>query len=129
MPGRDQKWKEDTIRNTSEEQFAQEFECEFLGSVDTLISPAKIKNTVYLDPIQSKGGLKMFKRPEKGRLYVCTVDVARGTNKDYSAFIIFDVTKDDNRKLPYEVVVTYKNNEVKFKKDEFSSLERKSMRP
>ena len=113
VPGRDQKWKEDTIRNTSEEQFAQEFECEFLGSVDTLISPAKIKNTVYLDPIQSKGGLKMFKRPEKGRLYVCTVDVARGTNKDYSAFIIFDVTKDDNRKVPYEVVATYKNNEVK----------------
>ena len=36
---RDQKWKEDTIRNTSEEQFSQEFECEFLGSVDTLISP------------------------------------------------------------------------------------------
>ena len=55
----------------------------------------------------------MFKRPEKGRLYVCTVDVARGTNKDYSAFIIFDVTKDDNRKVPYEVVATYKNNEVK----------------
>ena len=54
VPGRDQKWKEDTIRNTSEEQFAQEFECEFLGSVDTLISPAKIKNTVYVDPIQSK---------------------------------------------------------------------------
>ena len=55
----------------------------------------------------------MFKRPEKGRLYVCTVDVARGTNKDYSAFIIFDVTKDESRKVPYEVVATYKNNEVK----------------
>ena len=66
-----------------------------------------------MTPIQSKGGLKMFKRPEKGRLYVCTVDVARGTNKDYSAFVIFDVTKDDNRKVPYEVVATYKNNEVK----------------
>ena len=50
LSGRDQKWKEDTIRNTSEEQFAQEFECEFLGSVDTLISPNfPIKNTVYID--------------------------------------------------------------------------------
>lgn len=27
VPGRDQKWKEETIRNTSEEQFRQEFEC------------------------------------------------------------------------------------------------------
>ena len=51
-------------------------------------------------PIQSKGGLKMFKGSEKGRLYVCTVDVElRGTNKDYSAFIIFDVTKDDSKKV------------------------------
>ena len=66
-----------------------------------------------MDPIQSKGGLRMFQRPKKGGLYVCTVDVARGTNKDYSAFVIFDVTKDDNRKVPYEVVATYKNNEVK----------------
>jgi hypothetical protein len=27
VPGRDAKWKEETIRNTSEEQFRQEFEC------------------------------------------------------------------------------------------------------
>ena len=27
VPGRDEKWKEETIRNTSEEQFRQEFEC------------------------------------------------------------------------------------------------------
>ena len=93
VPGRDQEWKEKTIRNTSEEQFSQEFECEFLGSVDTLISPAKIKNTVYIDAIQSKGGLRMFKKPEKDKLYVACVDVARGTGKDYSAFIILDVTK------------------------------------
>ena len=40
VPGRDEKWKEQTIANTSERQFTQEFECEFLGSVDTLISAA-----------------------------------------------------------------------------------------
>ena len=108
VPGRDEKWKETTIRNTSPEQFQQEFECEFLGSVDTLISPAKIKATPYIPAIESNNGLQMFKRPEKGRLYACTVDVARGTGKDYSAFIVFDVTK-----IPYEVVCTYKNNEIK----------------
>ena len=113
VPGRDQAWKEKTIRNTSEEQFSQEFECEFLGSVDTLISPAKIKNTVYIDPLQSKGGLRMFKKPDKDKLYVACVDVARGTGKDYSAFIILDVTKNKDGKILYEVVATYKNNEVK----------------
>jgi len=108
VPGRDEAWKEMTIRNTSPEQFQQEFECEFLGSVDTLISPSKIKTLPYITPIESRNGLQMFERPEKGKLYVCTVDVARGTNRDYSAFIILDVTK-----LPYRVVATYKNNEVK----------------
>ena len=89
-------------------QFQSEFECEFLGSIDTLIAPSKIKTTPYIPPIESKVVLQMFQRPEKDKTYVCTVDVARGTTKDYSAFIIFDVTK-----IPYRVVATYKNNEVK----------------
>ena len=108
VPGRDEKWKEETIRNTSEEQFASEFECEFLGSVDTLINPAKIKTMVHQTPLSSQGGLEMFVKPEKGRMYVITVDVARGLMRDYSAFIVFDVTE-----LPYKVVATYRNNEVK----------------
>jgi len=108
VPGRDEKWKEETIRNTSKEQFASEFECEFLGSIDTLISPSKIKVIPYIRPIQSQGGLDIFERPDKNKIYVCTVDVARGITKDYSAFIIFDVTQ-----MPYRVVAKYRNNEIK----------------
>ena len=52
VPGRDQKWKEQTIANTSEAQFRVEFECEFLGSVDTLISASKLRMMTYDDPIQ-----------------------------------------------------------------------------
>ena len=44
VPGRDEAWKEQTIKNTSEAQFRVEFECEFLGSVDTLIAPSKLKD-------------------------------------------------------------------------------------
>jgi hypothetical protein len=108
VPGRDEEWKEATIRNTSKEQFQQEFECDFLGSVDTLINPTKIKSTPYITPLTSQGGLQMFEKPQKDKIYVCTVDVARGTSKDYSAFIIFDVTQ-----TPYRVVATYRNNEIK----------------
>ena len=93
VPGRDEKWKEATIRNTSPEQFQQEFEFEFLGSVNTLISPAKIKNMAFLKPIQSNAGLDVYENPIKGHTYVCTVDVARGVTKDYSAFVILDVSK------------------------------------
>ena len=108
VPGRDNKWKEETIRNTSESQFASEFECEFLGSIDTLISPAKIKATPYKTPLKTNGRLSIFEEPIKGHTYLCTVDVARGTLKDFSAFIIFDVTD-----LPYKVVATFRDNEIK----------------
>ena len=108
VPGRDENWKEQTIRNTSPEQFQQEFECEFLGSVNTLISPAKIKSATYFEPIKSKGSVDQFEEPIKGHTYVITVDVARGVDKDYSAFVVFDVTK-----MPFRVVAIYKNNQIK----------------
>tara|TARA_A100001011_G_scaffold398448_1_gene502922 strand:+ start:1 stop:1077 length:1077 start_codon:yes stop_codon:yes gene_type:complete len=108
VPGRDEEWKEMTIRNTSPEQFQQEFECEFLGSVNTLISPAKIKGVSYNDPILSKGSVDQYEEAIKGNTYVITVDVARGVDKDYSAFVVFDVTK-----MPFKVVAIYKNNTVK----------------
>jgi|TARA_B100001964_G_scaffold103590_1_gene115807 hypothetical protein len=108
VPGRDEKWKEDTIRNTSPEQFAQEFECEFLGSVNTLISPAKIKNIAFLTPKKSNAGLDVYEDPIKGHTYVCTVDVARGVLKDYSAFLIIDVSS-----MPFKVVAKFRSNEIK----------------
>jgi len=108
VPGRDEEWKEKTIRNTSAEQFAQEFECEFLGSVNTLISPAKIKNMVFKTPKTSSGGLDVYEDPIKENTYVITVDVARGVNKDYSAFTVIDVSK-----MPFKIVAKFRNNDIK----------------
>ncbi len=108
VPGRDEKWKAETIRNTSEAQFATEFECEFVGSVDTLLNPSKIRTLSYMNPIVSNQGLDMYAKPEKGKDYVMTVDVARGTVKDYSAFVVFDVSQ-----MPYKIVAKYRNNEIK----------------
>ena len=108
VPGRDQKWKQQTIANTSEQQFKVEFECEFLGSVDTLISVAKLKTLIYEDPIKSNKGLSVYKEPIEDSSYLITVDVARGIGQDYSAFIIYNISD-----IPYQVVATYKNNEIK----------------
>ena len=108
VPGRDDKWKEETIRNTSEAQFATEFECEFVGSVDTLINPSKIRMLSHHTPIVSNEGLDMYVRPEKGKDYVITVDVARGTVRDYSAFVVFDVSQ-----MPYKMVAKFRDNEIK----------------
>ena len=108
VPGRDEKWKEETIRNTSEAQFATEFECEFVGSVDTLLNPSKIRTMSHKNPIISNQGLDMYEQPIKGRDYVITVDVARGAVKDYSAFVVFDVSQ-----MPYRIVAKFRNNEIK----------------
>ena len=108
VPGRDAVWKEQTIANTSEQQFRVEFECEFLGSVNTLIAPSILKNMVYDNPITKNAGLDIYEKPEKEHNYIITVDVARGLGNDYSAFIVFDVTQ-----FPYKVVAKYRNNEIK----------------
>ena len=108
VPGRDDVWKQQTIANTSEQQFKVEFECEFLGSINTLINPAVLKNMVYDSPITKNAGLDIYEEPIKEHNYIITVDVARGLGNDYSAFIVFDVTQ-----FPYKVVGKYRNNEVK----------------
>ncbi|AIX16652.1 terminase large subunit [Synechococcus phage ACG-2014f] len=108
VPGRDSIWKEQTIKNTSAEQFKVEFECEFIGSVDTLIAPSVLRAMEYREPIRKQKSLDIFYEPEKDNIYVITVDVARGVGKDYSAFVVFDVTK-----FPYKVVAKYRDNEIK----------------
>ena len=108
VPGRDSKWKAQTISNTSEQQFKVEFECEFLGSVDTLIAPSKLKSLVYDKPIKQNKGLDVYEEAKEDRDYVITVDVARGVGSDYSAFVVVDITE-----FPHRIVAKYRNNEIK----------------
>jgi hypothetical protein len=108
IPGRDEAWKEETIKNTSQSQFNTEFECEFLGSIDTLISPQKLRTMAYKNPLQSNAGLDLYEKPQEGHTYVLTADVSRGTKNDYSAFLVFDVSE-----MPYRIVAKYRDNEIK----------------
>jgi len=108
VPGRDEKWKASTIANTSEQQFKVEFECEFLGSVDTLINPSKLRTLVYDNPIKRNAGLDVYEESKNNHDYVITVDVARGVSEDYSAFVVIDITQ-----FPHRIVAKYRNNEIK----------------
>ena len=108
VPGRDEKWKATTIKNTSEQQFKVEFECEFLGSVDTLIAPSKLRTLIYDNPIKRNAGLDVYEPVQENHDYVMTVDVARGVGEDYSAFVVVDITS-----FPHKVVAKYRNNEIK----------------
>lgn len=116
-PLRDEKWKQEMISKTSEKQFEQEFECDFLGSSNTLISADKLHTLVYSKPLlRTKDGMNIYQEPvrkdsdnEKSQdhLYFITADVAEGQGKDYTAMSVIDVTH-----FPYKVVATYRNNTV-----------------
>ena len=109
VPGRDEDWKIQTIRNTyGEEQFQTEFECSFLGSSNTLIHAKKLGVLSHSTPITSNAGLRVYEKPNPEASYVITVDVSRGVANDYSAFVVMDVSE-----LPYKQVAVYRDNEIK----------------
>ena len=108
VPGRDAKWKETTIANTSERKFTQEFECEFLGSVDTLITASKLRTLTYDDVVTTNGSLDVYEQPMKDHDYIICVDVSRGLAQDYSAFVVIDITH-----APWRLVAKYRDKDVR----------------
>lgn len=108
IPGRDEAWAEEQRRMLGELKFNQEVLCEFLGSSNTLINGRTLAQMSSLDPIfLNEMGLHLYEEPKKDRIYVITVDVARGIGGDYSAFTVVDVTE-----MPYILVGRFKNNTI-----------------
>ena len=106
VPGRDAEWKKQTIANTSEQQFRVEFECDFIGSMNTLIAASKLKTMAWRKPvIRNDDGLDIYERPKKDHVYAMTIDTSRGVGIDYHAFVIVDVTAH-----PYKLVAKFRNN-------------------
>jgi hypothetical protein len=107
VPGRDEEWKRETIANTSEEQFRQEFEVEFIGSSATLVSGNKLRSLAFHNPLSTNEGLDIYQEPIKGHLYIATVDCSEGVGQDYSTINMIDVTH-----TPYRQVAKYRNNKL-----------------
>ena len=109
MPGRDEKWKEETINNTSQIQFDQEFGNTFFGTGDTLVN-AETLLSLRAKPYKrllENGLLKIYKETEKDHDYIMTVDVSKGRGQDYSTFNILDIST-----RPFEQVAVYRNNTI-----------------
>ena len=109
VPGRDEKWKHETIANTSQLQFDQEFGNTFFGTGDTLISAATLLNLRARAPLRilENGHLSIYYEPSAGHEYIMTVDVSKGRGQDYSTFTIIDVTE-----RPFKQVAVYRNNVI-----------------
>ena len=107
VPGRDEKWSQDQIKQLGQEKFNQEFGCEFLGSSNTLIAPSKLMAMPWKQPLQKISDVDVYEFPIKDHIYMMCVDTSEGQNLDYSAFTVIDVTNS-----PYRVVAKYRSNKV-----------------
>ena len=107
VPGRDKKWKETTISNTSKLQFEQEFGNTFHGRGNTLISADALLSQQSKEPEFVNEKTLIYKNPEEGHEYIMTVDVSKGRNQDYSTFTIIDVSTK-----PFEQVAVFRDNNI-----------------
>ena len=109
VPERDEKWKEQTISNTSQLQFDQEFGNTFFGTGDTLVNADTLLNLRAKPPKRyMEGGLlKIYEEPIKDHDYIMTVDVSKGRGQDYSTFTLIDISV-----RPFAQVAVYRNNTI-----------------
>ncbi len=109
VPGRDEAWKQAALAdlNFDLDKFAQEYECEFMGSSGTLIAGWKLKELVQQIPLFSRDGMRKYKDPQKGHMYALTVDCSEGKGLDHSAFNVIDISQ-----MPFQQVLAYNNNLV-----------------
>jgi hypothetical protein len=109
VPGRDDDWKKQTIANTSQLQFDQEFGNTFFGTGDTLINAETLlgfRAQPYIETFEN-GDLKVYKKPVEKHDYIMTVDVGKGRGQDYSTFTLIDISV-----RPFAQVAVYRNNTI-----------------
>jgi hypothetical protein len=109
VPGRNEKWKEQTIANTSQLQFDQEFGNTFFGTGDTLINAETLmgfRAMPYKKSLEG-GDLLIYEEPIKKHDYIMTVDVSKGRGQDYSTFNLIDISV-----RPFAQVAVYRNNTI-----------------
>ena len=109
VPGRDDDWKVQTIANTSQLQFDQEFGNTFFGTGDTLINAETLMSFRALPHKKALegGDLLVYEEPQKGHDYIMTVDVSKGRGQDYSTFNLIDISVH-----PFAQVAVYRNNTI-----------------
>ena len=107
VPGRDDRWKNETISNTSELQFEQEFGNTFHGKGNTLIAANHLLAQKSIDPLRYQENIWIYKDVVESHDYIITVDVAKGRGQDYSTFTIIDISVE-----PFEQVCVFRDNNI-----------------
>jgi hypothetical protein len=111
---RDEKWRAETLSVLGKVRFAQEHECSFSGSSNTLIDGNILSKIVTHDPSWVvDNGFYLWKQPHPKRLYAFGIDVSKGAgnNTDFSVINIFDVT-DFSTTGTYEQIGLFRRNDI-----------------
>jgi hypothetical protein len=96
-PERDQKWRDQQEELLGIKKAAQECDCDFVSSGETVIEPETLmfyKETYIQNPIEKggfDGNLWKWEHPDYSKSYMVTADVARGDGADYSTCHVIDI--------------------------------------
>jgi hypothetical protein len=109
VPGRDEAWKKQTIANTSQLQFDQEFGNTFFGTGDTLINADTLMafRAKPYKRLLENNSLYVYEDTIRKHDYIMTVDVSKGRGQDYSTFNVIDISV-----RPFRQVAVYRNNTI-----------------
>lgn len=96
-PERDQKWRDEQEKLLGMKKAAQECDCDFISSGETVIEPELLmfyKETYVIPPIEKggfDGNLWKWEHADYSKSYMVVADVARGDGADYSTFHVIDI--------------------------------------
>lgn len=89
-PDRDEQWAANMRAQLGDDRFAREIGCEFVIADETLVAPAKLLDLQGIEPLYRTGQVRWYKKPERNKIYVVSLDPAVGTGGDYSAIQVFE---------------------------------------
>ena len=96
-PERNQEWRDQQDADLGPRMAAQECDCDFLSSGDTVFEPEDLvfmETTSQQDPTEKRGvsgDYWIWEYPDYTKSYMVVADVARGDGQDFSTFHVFDV--------------------------------------
>ncbi len=117
VPGRDEQWAKDEINRIGEIRFNQEYKCNFIGSVSTLIDHHFLMNLKHKEPLSIPTlpeFIRVWELPKRIEEletneweYVASLDSGYGVYKDNTVLQIFLVKSNINL---HQVCTMYSNS-------------------
>lgn len=114
-PKRDEKWKQNMIRDCGQQRFNVEFGCRFSGSSSQLIEADKLEELTPKEPIDIShysGALQIYEQPIDGEKYIIGVDPGKGSGNDYSVIQVLRI----NNVAEIKQVAVFRSNYIKVDK-------------